>query len=173
MTATEPSFKFLLALIAVVVTASGCGQGILGVPEADREIAPDFSLTAVAGGDLGLSDLGGKVAILDFWATWCAPCHVQAEILEELQEEFEGQDLEIVSIDTGEKAEKVRAFVEKNPRSFTVLIDADSQVSDDFQVAALPTLIMLDRRGRIAFTSVGVTEANELRPMIREELENT
>ena len=119
---------------------------------------------------MGLEDLAGKVAILDFWATWCSPCHVQAEILEEVMEEFGGEDLEIVSIDSGEEAERVRAFVEKNPKPFAVLIDADNAVSDEYRVAALPTLVLLDRRGRIAFTSVGITEANELRPLIRAEL---
>ena len=170
MTAAKTIIQTLSAP-ALAAALAGCAPGAIEVPAADREAAPEFSLASVGGGEVGLDDLSGKVAILDFWATWCSPCHIQAEILEELKEEFEGEDLEIVSIDTGEKAEKVRAFVEKNPKPLAVLIDAHSKVSDDFQVAALPTVILLDRQGRIAFTSVGITEASELRPVIRTELE--
>ncbi len=164
-------FKIFPALLLMTVTVSGCRPGTGDVAAEDREAAPEFSLASVEGEELGLGDLSGKVAILDFWATWCSPCHLQAEILEELQEEFAGQDLEIVSIDTGEVAERVRTFVEKNPKAFAVLIDADSKVSDEFEVTALPTVILLDRQGRIAFTSVGLTPANELRPVIQTELE--
>ena len=134
---------------------------------------PTFVLPALDGSQLSLQDLSGKVAILDFWATWCAPCHLQAEILEELQEEFDGEEIEIVSIDTGEKVEKVRAFMEKNPKPFPVLLDADSKVSDEYQVFSLPTVVLVDREGQIAFIGEGLTEAEILRPLIRTELART
>lgn len=162
----------LPALLSLCFLLTACGSGAVEVAPSDRQPAPAFSLAAVDGSQLSLEDLTGKVTILDFWATWCAPCHLQAEILEEIKEEYEGEDLQIVSIDTGEKAEKVRAFVEKNPKPFPVLIDADSKVSDEFEVFALPTVILLDRQGRIAFTNAGITEASILRPLIRAELGN-
>ena len=158
------------ALFAATLLTAGCAPEVSDIPPGGRQAAPEFSLASVDGRQLTLQDLAGKVAILDFWATWCSPCHLQGEILEELHEEYGDGKVEIVSIDSGEKAEKVRAFVEKNPKPFVVLVDADNKVSDEYQVAALPTVILLDRQGRIAFKSVGLTEASVLRPLIRKEL---
>ncbi|MCH9650418.1 MAG: TlpA family protein disulfide reductase [Deltaproteobacteria bacterium] len=136
----------------------------------EREAAPDFRLASVDGGELGSEDFEGRVILLDFWATWCGPCHVQAEILEPLYEEFRHQGLEIFSIDLGEEEAKVQAFLEKNPVPYPVLMDFDGEVSDRYGVFALPTVLIIDRQGQIAFTRGGITGADTLRSVIEAEL---
>ena len=162
--------------LTLMLALAGCtGSGIEEVASGQREAAPHFALEVVSGGTVGTNEIAGKVVLLDFWATWCAPCHIQTEILGEIYEELresgvESGDFEILSIDTNEKPERVAAFMDKNPASFPVLLDVEGTVSDGFGVVALPTVVLLDRQGRIAFTATGITEAEELRPWILKEL---
>ncbi len=103
-----------------------------------------------------------------------AAAEILDEVYAELREAGVGTgDFEILSIDTNEEPDKVTAFMEKNPAPYPVLMDVEGTVSDEFGVIALPTVMLLDRQGRIAFTATGVTEAKELRPRILAELEGT
>lgn len=160
----------ILASFLVVFAFTACGPRSAEVPASDRQPAPDFILPAVAGGEVSREELTGQVVLLDFWATWCGPCHAQAEILDELHAEFAAKGLAVVSIDTNEDLAKVKAFINANPAEYQVLVDEDGRVGDSYGVVALPTVVLVDRQGRVAFTSVGLTEASTLRPLIEREL---
>lgn len=160
----------LLVVCALSLGLNGCLSPGGSVAEGDREPAPAFRLASVAGGELGSGDFQGRVVLLDFWATWCGPCHVQAEILAPLYEEYRDRGFSIFSIDLGEEEDTVRAFVQKNPLPYPVLMDPDGEVSDRFGVLALPTVIVVDRQGKIAFSRGGITGADILRSVIEAEL---
>ncbi|MCB1056002.1 MAG: TlpA family protein disulfide reductase, partial [Acidobacteria bacterium] len=104
--------------------------------------------------------------LLDFWATWCGPCRIQAEVLEGLYPEYHPLGLEVLSIDVEEDEAQVRSFVEREKVPFHVLLDERGAVSGGFNVQALPTVVLLDGQGQIVFQRAGVTSERELRRIL-------
>lgn len=122
------------------------------------EPLPDFRLASIAGGELGSKDLAGKVVVYDFWATWCGPCHLQAEILHEMYPDHRGGDVEFIAISVGEPEEIVREFLAEKPYPYPVLVDPEDSMSARLRILGLPTLIVADRQGRVVFRSTGISD---------------
>lgn len=108
--------------------------------------APDFSFTTLDGAKMKLSDLRGRAILLNFWATWCAPCRLEIPSMLKVVEESRGQlVLLAVSVDTDEKA--VRKFM-KGMSGALVVMDAERKISQDiFQTIRYPETILIDRDG--------------------------
>ena len=84
----------------------------------------EFRLPQLAGGpDIGPPDFRGKVVVIDFWATWCGPCRLQAKFLDELFHELPADQVQFLAVDVGEDEATVRAYVEKTPFPYPVLLD--------------------------------------------------
>ena len=118
--------------------------------------APALTLPLLGGGNAALPK--GKVTMVDFWATWCAPCRVSMPRLQKLWKEYKARGAELYSVDTDDPSpdrdEQVREFLKENSLEFPVVID-DGSASEAFSVAALPTLLLIDRKGDVVFTHVG------------------
>lgn len=167
-----PMRRLLALLVLPLVALAGCAGPESGQPSRRQAgpagdgaggTLPDLALAELSGGEIGLADYRGQVLLLDFWATWCTPCRAQAEILEPLYEEYRSQGVEFLAIDSGEDAETVRRFVERAPFPYPVLLDPDDQLGLALDVLALPTVVVVDREGRIAYFNEGVVDAQELR----------
>ncbi len=120
-------------------------------------LAPDFELKNIAGGDLKLSSLRGKVVMIDFWDTWCPPCRKALPHLEAISLEY-SQDLVVVGVAFGRDGEaKVKQFVTQNKLTFPmVLADPEFKVTKDFGgVQSIPTTFLVDRDGLIVKKWVG------------------
>jgi cytochrome c biogenesis protein CcmG/thiol:disulfide interchange protein DsbE len=131
-------------------TAADQGQ-TLATDVAGGALAEDFTLEAADGSTVTLSDLRGKVVLLNFWATWCPPCKAEMPDLEALHRDYgEEHDFVVVGVNLQEDAGKVQAFADANRISFPLLLDSDGNVSTrQYGVRTLPTSIILDREGRI------------------------
>ncbi|MFQ5692242.1 MAG: TlpA disulfide reductase family protein [Nitrospinota bacterium] len=136
--------------------------------------APDFALPTLEGTRLRLKDFRGKVVLLNFWATWCAPCKFEMPAMEALYGEFKGPDFEIlaVSIDARGK-EVVVPFVDEMKLTFPILLDREMAAMRRFGVHGLPTTYLIDREGRIAQVAVGprAWDGEEERSRIRGLIE--
>jgi len=122
--------------------------------------AIDFSLKALDGNFIKLSELRGKVVVLDFWATWCGPCKAAFPFLQQVYEKYKpNPDVVVLALNTweneqGAKREAlVRKFMEENKYTFRVLFD-DNFVSK-YGVDGIPTRFVIDKKGMIQFKSVG------------------
>src|SRR5690242_21749529 len=126
--------RAVLALLTVVLAVSACtsaGSGVkcgastsdcfeftsataLGklVPKADRKPAGTFTGDLIDGGTVGTGDLNGKVALLNFWASWCEPCKVESPQLDLLYRRVKSKDVEFIGIDTKDAKSSARAFVD-------------------------------------------------------------
>ena len=120
------------------------------------EPAPDFTLLDLTGQPVMLSSFQGKKAVLiDFWATWCAPCRAAMPGLQDLSDKFKDQGLEVVTIDQGESVAQVRYFIERKKYSFQVLLDHDRVVGDKYGVRGIPTSVLIDKKGIVQSIAVG------------------
>jgi thiol-disulfide isomerase/thioredoxin len=104
-----------------------------------------FAVKDLQGRTLKLADLSGKIAVLDFWATWCKPCVQELPGLAEYHRRLESQDkVVLLSLNVGEKRRDVEAFLKKSPVSFPVYF-GDALV-EPLELAAFPTKLIVDAR---------------------------
>ncbi|HZT22440.1 MAG TPA: TlpA disulfide reductase family protein [Verrucomicrobiae bacterium] len=118
--------------------------------------APDFTLTDLSNHTVTLSDYRGhRVVLLDFWATWCGPCRMAMPDLQDLADQYGKQGLEILSVNQGEPADQVRDFIERRKYTFHVVLDGDQTAGNEYGVQAIPTLVLVDKKGIVQWIRVG------------------
>lgn len=122
--------------------------------------AIDFSLKGLDGNAVKLSELKGKVVVLDFWATWCGPCLASFPLLQQVYDKYKSNpDVVILALNTWENEEgaereaKVKKFVEEKKYTFPVLFDENFVYK--YGVDGIPTKFVIDKKGMIQFKSVG------------------
>jgi outer membrane lipoprotein-sorting protein/peroxiredoxin len=130
--------------------------------ELEGKPAPDFTLANLAGKNEGLSGWRGKVVLLDFWATWCAPCRKEMPTIAKLSRRFQGKGLVVVGINVGESAAMASRFANQFKLDFPILLDPKSKVADQYGASAIPTLVIIDRQGNISSHLVGLRGEQDL-----------
>lgn len=134
--------KVWLWIIAIMLIAfAGCTVKQTG------ESLPDFTLTDLSGETVTLSSLKGKKVFLNFWATWCPPCKAEMPHMEEIYKEYKEQNLEIIAVNIRENQDKVNEFMNENGLTFPVLLDLDGKVSDQYNIASIPTSYFINSDG--------------------------
>jgi thiol-disulfide isomerase/thioredoxin len=127
---------------------------MIGIP------APDFSLFDTDGKQVILSSLKGKVIVLDFWATWCVPCIASFPAMQRVLDKYkDDQDVVFLFVNTRERDKDIKSWITKfkaaHTYSFRMLLDNDSKVMDSFKSPALPAKAVIDKDGRMQFTTMG------------------
>lgn len=155
-----------------------------GIPEnpLQGQMAPQFTLRDTSGKKVSLSDYKGKAVVLDFWATWCAPCKVEIPWLEQFHNQYAAQGLEIlgVSEDDLDPDDKAKLSEEKKDIAakaaqlkinYPVLID-DASVSTPYGgVEGLPTTFFIDRSGKVVASTVGLAPRDTIEADIKKALQ--
>lgn len=119
---------------------------------------PDFTLQSASGDTIRLSAYKGHVVLLNFWATWCHGCKTEIPWLVEFQDKYRSRGLAVVGVsmdDDGWKA--VKPFVAEKGLNYPVVIGSDS-LAKSYGLTAMPMTFLIDRKGRIAATSVGIVD---------------
>lgn len=114
----------------------------------------------------------GQVLYVDFWASWCGPCAKSFPFLNEMHEQLKGQGLQIVGVNLDENADDAKAFLAKYPASFNVVADVSKQCAKDFDVKAMPSSYLIDRKGIVHHIHLGFRpgEAQEIRTLVEKLL---
>jgi peroxiredoxin len=136
------------------------------------DAAPNFQLRDMNGQLVALSDLRGKVVLLNFWATWCGPCRIEMPAMEQLYRTYGRSDFEILAISTDAQGAAVtRPFQQENHLTFPILHDADYRVGLAYGARTLPMTFMVDRQGIVrqqifGARDWGAPEAHQLIQML-------
>jgi thiol-disulfide isomerase/thioredoxin len=134
--------------------------------------APQFSVRALDGRTIRLSDFHGRPVIVDFWATWCAPCRATMPHLNAMQERYRDQGLVVIglSVDDG-GTQKVRRFVQDVGVNFRIAM-ADDKVLDQYgPVRFIPTMFFINRKGEMVRRIQGALDAETVESYVKELFE--
>lgn len=119
--------------------------------------APDFTLSLLEGGEISLSDLKGKVVLVNFWTSWCPPCRKEMPAIESVYRSYKDIGLVVVGLNltAQDSKEEAAAFAQEVGVTFPIALDLDNSVGSVYQVTALPTSFFVDREGMIRSVIVG------------------
>lgn len=138
--------------------------GILTANDADVAKA-NFTLEDSAGKKVTLSDLRGKVVLVTFWATWCAPCRQEMPVLNAIYAHIKSQGLVVLSL-TSEQSSKVDGFIKRTDYRPTVLLDTGGKVSKQFHVSEIPHSFVFDRNGKFVVDSIETSTEQQFLAML-------
>ena len=147
------AFALLLAFAASTAVAA---------PAPTLRKAPDFTAPRLdSAGSFTLSGHRGVPMVLDFWATWCAPCWRALDAAERLQASYESKGLQVLGVNIDEDVEKAREFAARRAPTLAMVADPKGHVADMFDVHAMPVTVVLDCEGRIAARFEGFRDSVE------------
>ena len=167
-TASRHGLKALLVAAALAI-APALSAGDASGP------AAAFSLKSRAGGEVSLSSLRGKVVLINFWATWCGPCRKEMPLLEQIHRKYAPLGFTMLGVNVEEDTRLMDTFLKDVPVSFPVLLDPANGVSKLYHVSAMPSTVIVDRKGNVRFIHQGYQPGDEgkyqdlIRQLIREK----
>lgn len=181
------SGKILYPAIAVLLGLSGLfGLAILprlapGAGGMVGKAAPTFTLPVAANGkgsgvagpgtgtvaeQMNLADLKGHPVILDFWASWCGPCAMEAPVLDRLARRYESKGLVVVGVNASDPAGVIKQYATQKGLSYPMLLDAGNDVFESYGVRSMPSLVILDKEGKVMAYLVGVVDEASLNEIV-------
>ncbi len=132
------------------------GSPATTTPMGENLPAPDFTLSTPSGASLSLSELRGKVVLLNFWATWCVPCRKEMPAIEALYQRYKDRGLEVVAISLDKiDAAPVEAFAKEVGVTYRVVLDPSWATARTYGVRGLPATFLLDRTGNVVMRELG------------------
>jgi len=155
-------------LITVLAATSLASSGLEG------QVAPDFALKSSTGENLRLSEYRGNVVMINFWATWCGPCRQEMPLLDELYTRYERVGFSLLGVNIDDDSRRAMQMIEDLGVSFPVLFDARKEVSELYEVEAMPVTVLIDREGNVRYVHHGYKPGYEdkyldqVRSLLRE-----
>ena len=170
------SGKLLYPAIAVLIGLSALfgvairprlalqGDGMIGKP------APPLSLAVVANGapgaQMNLADLKGHPVLLDFWASWCGPCAMEAPVVDRVARRYEKKGLTVLGVNVSDSADVVRAYAAQKGLSYPMVLDPGSGASNRYGVRQLPSLIVIGKDGNVLAFLTGLVDEASLNDVV-------
>jgi cytochrome c biogenesis protein CcmG, thiol:disulfide interchange protein DsbE len=164
-----PAIGVLIALSALFGVAirprlMPQGGGMVGKP------APDLSLPVAANGTPGarmtVADLKGHPILLDFWASWCGPCAMEAPVIDRVARRFEKKGLVVMGVNVDDPPEVIRAYASQKGLSYPMVVDVGKEASLKYGVDKLPSLIVIDRQGQVLAVLTGLVDEASLNDIV-------
>lgn len=182
--------SLLLLCIGLIAGVTGCGSedenSAADAPKTNTEAkagktyktnpvpAPNLDLKTLNGQTINLAEQSGKVLLVNFWATWCAPCRKEIPDLIDLHDEYKSDGLRVIGVATDQEGrEAVKPFVDKHKINYPIVLDTSKTVQGEFdQMYGLPTTYVVNPDGKIVRRVLGVFPVEEMRPTLTEMLQS-
>lgn len=123
-------------------------------------MAPEIGIKDLAGRGVNIASLKGKVVLVDFWASWCAPCREELPVLESLYKKYRARGFEVVGVNQDESPDNVKKFLNGMPLSFRVVHDRGGAVANRYEPAKMPSSFLIDRKGIVRHVHAGFRAAD-------------
>jgi len=120
--------------------------------------AANFTLTGLDGKSHALSDYKGKIVFLNFWASWCPPCRAEMPSMQKLYGSWDKKKFVMLAVNLREAKGAVGSFARQNGYTFPILLDDTGGIASQYQVAGIPTTIIIDGKGYVLSRTVGSRE---------------
>lgn len=151
----------LFVVLAALVACGGAEGGVpLGVNEGNR--ARNFTLETLDGTAASLEDYQGSVVLINFWATWCAPCRDEVPDLQAAYDTYQEERFVVLGVNVEEARNRIIPFVAELEITYPILLDETGQVLKLYRTLGLPTSILVDRDGVIQVRHIGYLSADQL-----------
>jgi peroxiredoxin len=165
-------FAVAVCVIILLVALRKSRPVIASQPKAGTQLAPDFTLRAVDGTSLRLSDYRGKVLLLDFWATWCAPCQEEIPRFVEWQNEYRDRGLQVIGVSMDDSPEPVQKFDREFRMNYPVAIGTQCIASQYGGILGLPVNFVIGRDGKIKAKHLGMYDLMLLKRELNLQLDS-
>lgn len=155
--------KLLLFIFSLMMT-------VPMIAKSSGDALPSCTLASLDGAHThNLQALQGKVVYVDFWASWCPPCVRSFPFLSQLDHDLKDQGLHVVGINLDENVADAEAFLDRFPVDFSIVTDPSKQCAKDFEVVAMPSSYLIDRKGVIRHVHYGFRSGEV--PALRSKIE--
>ncbi|MBI1759011.1 MAG: TlpA family protein disulfide reductase [Actinobacteria bacterium] len=178
-----------LAAVAVAGLTAGCATGgdavdpnaggqfrfVAGdgtgrfIPAESRRQAPHFTGEYLGGGAFDSASLTGRIAVINFWGSWCGPCRVETPAFQKVYEGVKAKGVEFVGIDVKDSDQAALAFLQNKGITFRSVFDPDGRIAlafRGFPPNSIPSTIILDRSGKVAQVHLGAMLGGDLQPVL-------
>src|SRR5438445_9426530 len=135
-----------VGIVLATVTLLGL-VGMAGRPPLVGSPAPEIALKDLQGQEVRLSDLRGKVVLLNFWATWCKPCKEEMPAMQAAYDKLRDEGLVVLAVNELEDVQRVAEHVRSHGHTFPVVMDHDNRIANRYGVVGLPASFLIDRQG--------------------------
>jgi peroxiredoxin len=158
----------IVAIAAALAIAMPVLAGTSGAP------APQFNLASREGKDVSLTQYHGQVVMINFWASWCGPCRQEMPLLESIYKKYNKLGFTLLGVNVEPDSKAAEDWLKATPVSFPILFDKDSKVSKLYDVAGMPSTVIIDRSGKVRVLHRGYKPGDEneyldsIRTLVRE-----
>lgn len=146
---------------ALVITGCLIMTSLLACAQELSGPAPDFTLKTREGESVNLADLKGKVVMINFWASWCAPCRQEMPFLDAMYEDFHRAGFVLLGVNLDQNSAAAEKFLADVPVTFPVLMDPKGEVAKLYKNRAMPSSFFIDREGQLAYLHMGYRPGEE------------
>ncbi len=171
---TRPRLRpgWILAGVILLLLLAILGWGLYKSQQGQVQqgAALDFTLTGYDGRTVTLSQLRGKVVIINFWASWCLPCREEAAYLEQTWRKYQNQGVVFIGVDYADTEKEARAYIKEFDITYVNGPDLGTRISQAYNIKGVPETFYVDKRGQLRGLNVGPLKAPELDHKIDELL---
>jgi peroxiredoxin len=161
-----------------IVLSSGFRNSSAQTPHSEDEniemapregaLAPDFELENINRELVQLSEVAGHPVLINFWATWCAPCRLEMPAIQDRFESYRNEGFEVIAVNFDESSEQVHAFADELGLTFSLLLDPGGKIQRAYKIRGYPTSFFVDSSGIIRVLHIGVMTEKQLDDYLAE-----
>jgi peroxiredoxin len=153
--------QLLRSARALLAATIGVCAVAYATPIAPGALAPDFTLRTLGGPNMRLQEQRGRVVLVNFWATWCAPCRQEMPHLSKLYDKYGSSGFVLLGVNVDDDTRNAVDLATKLGLKFPVSLDSDKKVSKLYDLSAMPSTVLIDREGRVRYVHRGYRDGFE------------